>query len=1170
MNKPITPLISVIIPAYNAANTLAKTVESLQWQTIGSWEAIVVDDGSQDGTFEVAKRLGIEDSRLQVIKQENKGVSAARNTGANIARADWLLFLDADDWIAPQYLERMLEKIVDDPTLDLVHCGWVRVTPCGNYVGEKHPSQSPDLFADFASHCPLAMHSCIVRRSIFTEIGGFDPSMLTCEDWDLWQRLARCGKRFGGVPEVMAFYRMRPKSLSGNGKQFFVNGLQVFNRAYVPDPRVSNPNPAYANGLVVHDLKTRRFQWAIWPAGLVLGAGQDVTHLLNLLDGPAPGLDAWWVAKNLFESVLLPKACPPQESLPVWLELSEPIKQFLVDLELASQVSQLAHRSNLILERMILQHIQATELIQMGYHYSVPIEITEPIADIISPAGINRLCSPLTLTGKPLGMVDLPICEGWVSQHVLRDRIASQYAWPILGDFLTASVYRHHSDMTEEQARGEYHDRHGWETFLQQLWDRPDWSEEDFYNVKRREPNASTVKVTENRITLEISKPLPHLKGVGRGVTALVTVAGIPLGEIIVTGKLGRISAAVLRVTILLETGMELCRVVVRETLIGQSWMDGTPLRQRLVQAAQRQAPFLSWVTQELSNPSQVLVLGRRPTPIGSSGSRWATLPTAASETLMTMAKVTQEPIAQIPEAQQPVIRVVYAPNAIAPAGVGTSDALNPSSVLAIKKQTTFNNRDHFETLFASQPDPWKYTTDYEQTKYEQTLQLLPDKPLKNALELACAEGHFTAQLAPKVQSLLATDISEIAVERAARRCALFPHVRFQQLDMAADPLPSALDLIVCSEVLYYIGGWKALNRFAHKVASALTSGGYFLTAHAHLVVDEPERPGYDWDHPFGAKGISDTFSKVSSLHLVQELRTPLYRIQLFQKQTGSRFFNLSWSQPPAPIILEQPQPTPPPSRVAETVLWNGGIPNRQPNIPVTTDRLPILMYHRVAPEGDATMGQWRLTPEAFAEQLRYLRDAGYYSVTLEVWQQAIADRQPLPGRAIVLTFDDGYLDFFTYAFPLLQEYGFSATVFLVAERVGQTNAWDAQYSELVPLMDWEHIRQLQVQGVEFGSHSATHRPLTSLSLTEIVEEGARSRTILTQKLGCPVRTIAYPYGDADPAVTFLMGACGYTAGVTCHTAISQLSDDPLALPRVEIFGTDSLQSFITKLNSGQ
>lgn len=140
---------------------------------------------------------------------------------------------------------------------------------------------------------------------------------------------------------------------------------------------------------------------------------------------------------------------------------------------------------------------------------------------------------------------------------------------------------------------------------------------------------------------------------------------------------------------------------------------------------------------------------------------------------------------------------------------------------------------------------------------------------------------------------------------------------------MAADELPSPFQLIVCSEVLCYIDGWEALQSVAQKITDALEPGGYFLTAHAHLVVDEPDRPGYNWDHPFGAKGISDTFKQVKHLQLIKELRTPLYRIQLFQKTARNWLF---WRKH-SPILIELPQPTPPPDAVADHVLWEGEEP---------------------------------------------------------------------------------------------------------------------------------------------------------------------------------------------------------------------------------------------------
>jgi peptidoglycan/xylan/chitin deacetylase (PgdA/CDA1 family) len=100
-------------------------------------------------------------------------------------------------------------------------------------------------------------------------------------------------------------------------------------------------------------------------------------------------------------------------------------------------------------------------------------------------------------------------------------------------------------------------------------------------------------------------------------------------------------------------------------------------------------------------------------------------------------------------------------------------------------------------------------------------------------------------------------------------------------------------------------------------------------------------------------------------------------------------------------------------------------------------------MYHQVAPSGAPRFPRYRVVPEAFEKQLQYLRDAGFRGVTLGEWREAMQRWEPLPGRAVLLTFDDGYLDSERYAWPLLRQHGFSAIAFLVADRVGGTNSWD-------------------------------------------------------------------------------------------------------------------------------
>jgi peptidoglycan/xylan/chitin deacetylase (PgdA/CDA1 family) len=166
----------------------------------------------------------------------------------------------------------------------------------------------------------------------------------------------------------------------------------------------------------------------------------------------------------------------------------------------------------------------------------------------------------------------------------------------------------------------------------------------------------------------------------------------------------------------------------------------------------------------------------------------------------------------------------------------------------------------------------------------------------------------------------------------------------------------------------------------------------------------------------------------------------------------------------------------------------------------------------------------------------------------------------------VMLTFDDGYEDFAEHAHPLLRQYGFDATVFLVSERVGRTNEWDRGYGETLPLMDWDTIRTLDGQGVEFGGHSASHPMLTALGLDEVVGEASRCRAELVERLGHLVRPFAYPYGDFDDAVARTVGACGFEFAVTTAGFTASASVPMLALPRINVAGAGSFEEFVRML----
>lgn len=876
--------VSVIIPAYNAEGTLEGPLESLRSQTHTEWQAIIVDDGSSDGTLALAEAHARRDPRLRVVSQENAGVSVARNAGIAAAAHDWLLFLDADDTIAPEHLERMTQALEQDDSLDAVHCGWCSLTPRGYRTCISMPKTEGDLFELLAVDWQFAIHACVVKKSLVQEVGGFEPGLTTSEDWDLWQRVARTGARFGKVPELLAFYQMRKGSASKQSYRMLVDAVRVLEQGHAPDPRVPRPHPVYPEGYTrdARMIAFQKYYYTCFSAGLRLGVGEDPEPMLDEIPGVVlPDLDPFCVADWICSAAMDASGRPLVEWNAAWRELEPDVGRFLTALEAHAEAPGLAKKANAIFRGLIRQKM------------------------------------------APLG-------------PSYRLRALPAWAWLQLA-----------------------------------------------------------------ALPGEIKPKLHHAAGV-----------------------------------------------------------------------------LLMWATQALRLMPGLYGHYRR-------------------------------------------LRQRYAA---------------PESAAQI------------EELFATQADPWGYTNDYEQTKYSQTLELLPEGPIEDVLELACAEGHFTVQLAPYAKRLVAADISATALRRAEDRCAEHDNVTFEQIDISKDEIPGRYDVIVCSEVLYYLARRSRLEAFAGELRRALKPGGRLVMAHANLTADDPETPGYDWSFNFGAKVIGETFAATPGLNFTEVLRTPYYRVQCFERDESEAEIS-------SPQVMWE-QASTPPHEVDRHMVWNG-----------TAETMHILGYHRVADTGADAMAPWRVTPAAFEEQLRYLRDHGFTSITLDDWSQFVVHGASIPKNAVMITFDDGYRDFKDHAWPLLERYGFSATVFLVADKIGGTNTWDQEeYGEVLPLLDWREIRELQAAGVKFGSHTATHPWLPDLSWRQVVRELRHSQRVLEQGLGAPVSALAYPWGAFNKPIQFLAGACGYEFGLSTAEGACTAQHSLLALPRLDVAGSDTLEDFAAKL----
>ncbi len=217
---------------------------------------------------------------------------------------------------------------------------------------------------------------------------------------------------------------------------------------------------------------------------------------------------------------------------------------------------------------------------------------------------------------------------------------------------------------------------------------------------------------------------------------------------------------------------------------------------------------------------------------------------------------------------------------------------------------------------------------------------------------------------------------------------------------------------------------------------------------------------------------------------------------------------------------------------------------------------IPILLYHQVSdvPLAKDPFGL-AVTPTQFAIQMNDLRRRGYSGISMEDLALARRGKRALPPRAVAITFDDGYQDNLDNALPVLQACGFSATVFVVASRVGQMSDWYGQRDELAaPLMDWDGLAKMRAEGICIGSHTSTHAQLDQLGVEEAHSEIGHSRQLIETSLGCSCQVLSYPYERFTASTLKIAEECGYLAA--CGSP--RLPESDYNLWRVEIGRCDT------------
>ena len=233
---------------------------------------------------------------------------------------------------------------------------------------------------------------------------------------------------------------------------------------------------------------------------------------------------------------------------------------------------------------------------------------------------------------------------------------------------------------------------------------------------------------------------------------------------------------------------------------------------------------------------------------------------------------------------------------------------------------------------------------------------------------------------------------------------------------------------------------------------------------------------------------------------------------------------------------------------VASLVLCEAALGAEEQNMQVfPKSGVPVLMYHSISSKYDNSIC---VSQKQFRKQMEWLRDNGYHAVSTDEFYDALADNGALPEKPVLITFDDGFKDNYKTAWPILKEFGFIGTFFVVTGKIDSYN------------LDWEDLKQLIENGNTIGSHSVTHRDLSSLSAAQQEKELRESKRTLEEGLGTTVKAFCFPYGKYNKTTLALLPELGYSLSFTTRSGKVCFGDDEYLLKRVHVEGGMSMASF--------
>lgn len=282
-------LVTVVIPVYNGAQFLRQSVASALAQTYPNVEVLIVDDGSTDGTGQLADLMASSEPRVRVVHKANAGLAAARNTGIEHASGAYLNFLDADDWLLPEKIARQIKRLQERPDVDLVYSDYQKISDPDWTVFDMNREAPPLPFADILVYRNwFGVMAPLIRRRLIERAGAFDPAFRSAEDWDFWYRCAQVTE-FLYEPGILSMVRLHGNQMTGNDRRMTEAQLQFAAKHFSGDRKKRRSHAA-----AFHLLRAIRFRQADSP----LRCGYHLARFAASVNSPAEARFVWKLVRQ--------------------------------------------------------------------------------------------------------------------------------------------------------------------------------------------------------------------------------------------------------------------------------------------------------------------------------------------------------------------------------------------------------------------------------------------------------------------------------------------------------------------------------------------------------------------------------------------------------------------------------------------------------------------------------------------------------------------------------------------------------------------------------------------------------------------------------------------------------------------------------------------------------